>query len=289
MDTKNKSLFKLTTALIVAASIAAGVFAVLAYVYEFESPIGHFIFGAVYAPTFQIISAVCAAAAIISSLYFNSKVTIIPPLPTNAAVIFTGAISGAMMIVYSIIDLVDIIGVSGTSVMLIVRDIIGIPAGLCFIFLALANPKKVFGSPAYALFSFLPVIWGAISLLFFYFDSTYALNSPVRISMQLMYVSVMLFLPHDSRFILGRNKTGSYIFTGLCTVTFTGIVAFAGFFSSLSAAHAFSFKLPECFLYLSLWGYALTRMFTASEAIRTLSPSQKADAKAKRKSPQTNN
>lgn len=268
MDAKIKSIFTLIAVVFILISIVTATIASFAYMTEFESPIGHFKFGAVYAPVFKILSAVCTLAAIGISLLLNSKISVSSPLPLSAPVTFTCAISGAMLVICSIISLTNIVGVPETSWMLIAKNIIGIPAGLCFLFCSLSDPKKTFGNVWIALLTFAPVIWAVMSLLFFYFDNSYALNSPVRTSMQLMYVSIMIFLPHDCRFILGRSKPGGYIFTGFCTIVFCGIVAFAGFFTSISSGGIFPLSLLECFLYLSLWSYALTRMLSLTRSIK---------------------
>jgi len=264
MDAKTVTIYRISIAVILILSLISGIFAVLSYNYEFEFNANHFKFDATFAPAFKAVTAVSVVIAVVCAVFFNSKIAIKSPPPMNTSVMFSSLLAGAFLIVFSLMDLFGNLGAGSTadSLFSIAKNVMGLPAGACFIACALVPQKKVYSRPVFMFLTFAPVIWMIVSLMAFYFSGLYALNSPVKISIQLMYVALMLFFPNDCRFILGRYNARTYIFTGSCAVLFAGIVAFPNVFTYLSAPGIFNFTFVEGFLYLALWAYVLTRLIS---------------------------
>ena len=264
MDATTVKIYKISIAVILILSLVSSVFAVLSYNNEFEFAANHFKFDAPLASAFKVITALSVAVAVVCAVFFNAKVAIKAPPPMNTSVMFTSILAGAFMIMFSLMDFFANHGTAttGSVAFTIAKNILGIPAGICFIACALTPQKKVYTKPVFMFLTFAPVIWMIVSLMAFYFSDVYALNSPVKISIQLMYVALMLFFPNDCRFILGRFNARTYIFTGSCAVLFTGIVAFPNVFTYLSAPGIFNFSFVEGFLYLTLWAYVITRLMS---------------------------
>ena len=263
MDKQIKSVYLISLAAILILSVITGIFSVLAYTFEFDASISHFQFDSVFAPVFIVCSVLSAAAALVLTAVLRRRFTLDASVPMRAGLTFTCAFSGAMLLIVSILGLVEISGGTGASTLLLLRHITGVPAGLCFLWGALADAKKTHASTGFALASFLPILWAIFSVMYYYFDSSYSLNSPLKISLMLMFVSIMLFFSHDCRLTLDRPKMDLFLFSGFCVLIFAGSVAFAGFASFLRGGVSLRFTLPETCLYFAVWLYTLAKLATA--------------------------
>lgn len=230
---------------IVSVCLAALGFALilLASITEYDVSIGHFANKSVFAP---LAYAVCVigviAAAACAFLCRGSRLS----HGKNAGVFlsFASALSAILMLASVVLTFVEKVSdnsIPGTAVNLgtvhylsMLFGVLGSAALVLFVFYGSYRTR------ASQVLSFCIPVYFIFETLIQYFDKTTAINSPLKVLVQLAFVSYAVFTTFDAGVYIGREKIlPRYVFACMAAVVVGGSVSLA--------ALVCQFVRPQCF------------------------------------------
>lgn len=216
-------------------------------------------------------------AAIVCGVFFAKKIEITAH-DNSKAVIVSNVVCGAMIAVSIIISLTersfsDYGGLDCLSLIFI------IPTISCFFIRGFIK----IGYTARTLLNSSVIVWSAVNLLRLYFDLTYTINNPAKISEQLFLISVMIFFLFECREFLGKARPSAYLATGNIAIVLGAVSVLpnvlAYFMYGYELATVFSSQIAE--LGLLIYVAVKTVVNVHSIAIKKNVPSSKGEKKAK--------
>ena len=208
MNNINRTKSTLFFALAVSLTLVAAAFLALAVTTEYESIIGHFMRGAMFAPAVYVTCGLAFVCGIVSfallrrtEIAFETKAGIFP--------CFTHALTAFMIVAAIVFEYLTApaaqADAAGGTVNLINIAYYVFALGTCAAFLMFGF-CGAYKSMAAKLLSFCPVVLCAVKTLMLYFDKSIAVNGPLKIMCQLAYVSLMLMFVYDSGLAVEKER-----------------------------------------------------------------------------------
>ncbi len=181
----------------------------------------------------QILTVICimACAVFVLSGLFASKVKIKPAF-TGIASKAGSAFAAVVLLVHSVYLVSYCLSYVEGSV--IIPGIFLVFSAIAAVYFALGCLKKYESKENRSILGFCVIFYATVGLAKSYFDFATAMNSPDKLLLQLAYMSVMLYMLFDTRFLMGIGKSGrftvfSFVAFFFCTVS--SVPALVAFFS----------------------------------------------------------
>ncbi len=266
---RNCIAYKILIACTAAASLAAAIFLYLAQTVGYDTAIHHFAKGsphAIGAAVFLLLALGCGLAAAI--VRARDKTPFVRTQPSVLGM-FSAACTAFLMLASFILN----IGASssGLSALRIVQLVL-LAFSAAYFFLAAAREGS--SGTALALLSLCPMLYAAVSLLSVYFNTAYAMNSPVKSYLILLHISLALFFSAEARAVIHRPSPLLYTFFAAACLTCSAAVGLSQLVIALRFSDAYGFSVLDCAIYVTVSLYAAARLLsagteTAEEASQT--------------------
>ena len=251
----------LLLAAIAAASLAAAVLLYFAQTVGYDLTIRHFAKNSPYA----LGAAICIGIALLSAIAAGilraktGSITVANPLPAVGA--FFAACTAFLMLATFIVSIRALS--TGIAVLKLVQLVLMALAAAYF-FLTAAKDAKASGG--FALLSLCPMLYAVLSLLLVYFDTSYAMNSPVKSYLLLVYISMALFFSAEARAVLRKPSPFLYTFFASACLIFAGALGLSQIVIALHDTVGHGFSVLDCAVRITVALYAAVRLFTADSA-----------------------
>ena len=258
----NKSLLYCTAAGIGAGALAA-VMLFLGGKNEFESDIGYFVKGSVFAAVLYIALAVGCALGVLSWVLHRKQTLNNRVLPGTFMMPALSVLCGAAVIALTVSNILyyDSAAPDKFAVIRYISYLLSVPAAAALVMSAFSRGKAP--SALSCLLGFFTPLFFASKVLVDYFDHSTAVNSPVKIICQITYIAFMLLFTAEEGISLGRGRIyPRYLLTLFASVAFgfsAGLGGLILYFSGVS----FPISLEDSVLFLCTSLYASGRLFGA--------------------------
>ncbi len=262
----NRTKSTIFFALAISLALVAAAFLSLAVITEYESILGHFMHGAMFAPAVYVTCGMAFVCGIVSwALLRRTEIDCearagIFPCFTHALAAFMAV--AAIAFEYLAVPAAQEAADGSANLISIAYYVFAVGTCAAFLMYGFSGAYK---STAAKLLSFCPVIYCAVKTLMLYFDKTVAVNSPLKIMCQLAYVSLMLMLVYDSGLAIGKEKTfgKSYMCT-LWAVVISGAVSLSSVVAHIMNVKSFELSLAETCLLTAFFLTALAKLWHLS-------------------------
>ena len=260
MNTQNKKLF-ISAVLSAALGIIGALLLAFGGAYEFDAPFGYFQTGSLYS---VCLYAVLALGVILGLyLWISERKTAAGArlLPSCGAVPVISAVCGAAVLLSTVYDFLDKAGRQPEQYAAVtyISWIFSIIAAISLFCTAFSGKKEPTALPC--LLSFFPPLYFASLVLTDYFDRSVAVNSPVKVIIQITFIAFMLMLTAEAGINLGRAKVyPRYLFT-LCAATVLGGAAGIGGLVLHFCKISFPISLMDSVLFTLFALYSAVRLF----------------------------
>lgn len=119
-----------------------------------------------------------------------------------------------------------------------------------------------------AVFSaFFPPFYTAGQLFILYLDEKIAINSPVKMIYQLMYISFMLLFTAQTGLLLHRKTIfPRYVFCLVCSVVIGGTVSISALLCAITGVQGHNLQPAQILLCFAVTAYALCRLISAASS-----------------------
>ena len=266
MRSKNTG-YKALIALSCVCSLAAAVLLYFAQTVGYDLSIQHFARNSPFAA-----GAVCAIAAaiilgIVAGVIRARDKENAGFAPASAFGIFAASVTAFMMLAAFILSIRQLS--QGMELLPLVRLVL-MALSAAFFFLTAARERKSGGG--FALLSLCPMLFGLISILIEYFDTSYGMNAPIKTYALLMYIAVTLFFSAEVRVALSRVLPFWYTFFGTCCLALTAGVGLSQTAVALHDTVGHGFSLIDSMLCVCI------ALFTASRLFSFGAPTEATDA-----------
>ena len=262
----NRTKSTIFFALAISLALVAAAFLSLAVITEYESILGHFMRGAMFAPAVYVTCGVGFACGIASLIFFR-RTEIDSEIRAGVFPCFTHALTAFMTVAAIVFDYLTVPAAQtasegGVNIISIAYYIFAVGTCAAFLMYGFSGAYK---STAAKLLSFCPVIYCAVKTLMLYFDKSIAVNGPLKIMCQLAYVSLMLMLVYDSGLAVGKEKIfgKSYMCT-LWAVVMSGAVSVSSVAAHIMNVKSFELSLAETCLLTAFFLTALSKLWHLS-------------------------
>ena len=129
------------------------------------------------------------------------------------------------------------------------------------------GPDDVRHGSLAAFSSFFPPLYTAGQLFVLYLDETVAINSPMKIIHQLMYISFMLLFTAQTGLLLGRKTIfPRYVFCLVCTIVLGGTVSISALLCAIAGVQGHNLQPAQILLCFAITAYALCRLISAASS-----------------------
>ncbi len=236
---------------IVSVCLAALGFALilLAALTEYDVSIGHFANKAVFAPSAYAVCTIGVIAAVVCAFLCKGNRL---SHGKNAGVFlsFASALSAILMLASVVLTFVEKVSheaVPGAAVNLgtvhylsMLFGVLGSAALVLFVFYGSYRTR------ASQMLSFCIPVYFIFETLIQYFDKTTAINSPLKVLVQLTFISYAVFTTFDAGVYIGREKIlPRYVFSCMAAVVIGGSVSLAALVCQFVKAQCFSLSVVE--------------------------------------------
>lgn len=217
-----------------------------------------------------------AVAAAVCGLFFMKKTEITVPLH-SAAGVFGGVFCGLTVAASFVITLIEQ-PFTGYGTLDILCLVLLLPAALYFI---LGVAVKLTYTPK-VLLGFSIILWSAVNLLKLYFDLTYTINNPAKVSEQLLSISFMLFFLYECRAIIGKGRPAVQLAVGNIAI----VLSFVSVIPNVLAYFLYGYRLTVNFASqiaeLGILVYIIIRSAVTVQGISFKMPEVPAEKKAEK-------
>lgn len=209
---------------------------------EYDNAMGHFERDALFATAVYgcMIAAVCvciASRVLLGKLKAPDKA-----LPRNLLLSIVSAVVGSVVLFTTVMRFMETIDTGAKmDVFAIASIVLGFASGAYFYISAFSKTEGRI-SPWESLLSFAPVLFFAAEVLLYYFDTSVAVNSPIKTFAQFIYLTYMLAFCAQTAVELGKGTS----FARYAALLSLGI-SIGGSFSLASLA--LTLLGPECTLF----------------------------------------
>lgn len=242
---------------VLALSLIAAIMRVLAFFTDFDERVGYFNNSNPLYSTFIALAIITVIWCF--SVFFTIPKNVLPE--ENRGVGYIGGFGAVFSIVASIAAVVVFAkGYTETQTVLQLIAAALFLISIGYFLLSVKGDRSQ--SSVQALFGIALILSLIMMLATVYFDMKVAMNSPIKVMLQLLLLALMLFFVSDIRVLLGRTLARVYLFTALLAVFF-------GFSSSLPEMLAFLFgKIDNVnyfmynFVTFAYTSYAMARLFS---------------------------
>ena len=257
-----RKLLRYCTAALCVLTAASGAFLFLALRTEYDIALRHFVQDASLPLIPAILCILGCALTIVPAITAAAKKIEVIPAQNASAAVFSATLLGFLLFASFIMDIRALADAGLSWFARILPALGGLSA---FYFLAIATRKETASPSAIpALLSLIPILYAFLSVMNTYFDTSYAMNAPVKSYELMTYLSMALFFTAEARLTLGRQKTSVYcLFTGLCLVM-CGTVGIAELILALLSP-SYGFTLMESAVSLVCAIFAAVRLFSLDE------------------------
>lgn len=251
---RTRTAYKLLIALSCALALAAAVFLYFAQTVDYDLAIRHFARDSAHARA----AVVCILLSLLSGLTAAILRTRLPipvaQIPLSPTATFGAACTAFMMLASFILSIRTLS--TGLPILKIAELVLMALAAAYFFLIAAREPK----GGAFALLSLCPMLYAILALLNVYFDTSYAMNSPLKSYGLVLYISLALFFSAEARAVIKKPSAFLYTFFGVCCLTMTVALGLSQFVISLYDTVGHGFSLIDCVLRIAVALYAAARL-----------------------------
>lgn len=246
-----------TILILFASAVICGIIGAAALVYalnfDFNTEISHFAQSSVAATVTSCILAVSFFLAAASYIVAGKNIFIKEQkAPRTFTSIFISTLAGCATLLSGIFSLTDTLP-DEKPFIFIVKVIFTFLSAFFFFAEALGFTFK---KPELGLFALAPAVMFAFTILYTYFDPSYAMNSTAKTFEIVMLVSFMLYFKDISGAYVSRPGTVRKLaFSGVLAVGAGGCVSAARFISSFIYSNGLGLSLIKTGLELVIWAY----------------------------------
>lgn len=203
--------------------------------------------------------------------------------PTGKMVTFTSTMTGFMILAQIILQFiwgVDLTSQFGGRTVVVVLEIaFSIPSAAYFLMIAFGGRQN---TKTLAIFGFFPVLWMALLLMTYYFDSSTSINDALRILSQVSIMSLMASQLFELDFVAGKPKPVGYFVFSFIAILLSSVSAVPklifSIFNGFSGITYLTYSLAE----LCLSAYTVTRILEFS-GMKSVVPYVKEEKEKKKK------
>ena len=141
------------------------------------------------------------------------------------------------------------------------------------------GPGRVRRGSLAAFCSFFPPLYTAGQLFLLYLDETVALNSPVKVIYQLMYIAFMLLFTAQTGLLLGKGAIfPRYVFCLIAAAVLAGSVSISALLCVAAGVQGHTLSPAQILFSLAGSIYALCQLFSAASAAAQWTEEEKKEA-----------
>lgn len=244
MSNNNKKLVLISGILAIILAAAGSVTLFFAILRNYEIDIGHFSADSVFAHiTYGILIASVLIATVLAIL--NRSVTVKHGKAAGPLLSFASAFTAFIMIASVIFDNYQHTFnlEKSYSTLVLLSSALGILSALSLLLFAFVGSYRT----SFAnILSFAPVIYFITRTLILYFDKAVTINSPVKILVQLAFLSLVLVFIFDAGIYIGKEKLyPKYLSALIMALTINGSVAIASLLATFVNEQIFTLSLAD--------------------------------------------
>lgn len=249
-------LYKILIALLAICAIAGAVFLYFAQTVDYDLSIRHFAKGSPYAIAASLSAAAAAVVGLAAGLTQKRKSAQVYLAAPSAFFIFTSSVTGFMMLASFILSIREL--AHGLPILEILRLVL-LALAAAFFFLVSTREKKGDG---FAFLSLCPILYALLSVLTVYFDTAYAMNSPLKSYYLLMYLSMALFFTAEARTAIRELQPFSYTLFGSLCFVLSASIGLSQLAIALYDTVGHGFSVIDCALWIAISLFALSRLLS---------------------------
>jgi len=234
--------------------------ALLAVLGEYDNAMGHFDRDALFVPALYgcMIAAVClciAARVILGRLKAPDRA-----LPRSIILSVVSAAVGSAVLFLTVMRLLETFDGDTKADFFAVASIVLGLASSAYFYLSAFSKAEGRISPWESLLSFAPVLYFAAEVLLYYFDTSVAVNSPVKTFAQFIYLTYMLVFCAQTAVELGKGESFAR-YAALLTlgISIGGSLSLASLALTLMGAECTLFTGREAILRIAVLAYLCVR------------------------------
>jgi hypothetical protein len=254
-------VFRCAAAVSIVFAAAASVFITLGFLKQYDNGVDHFMRGSYFLALTAACSVLSLAAAAAGGVMLRKKCSPALPLAGTTPAVFGSSLCAFMLAASAVLDVVSYIGVpvAGLSVAATAAAVLS----AAYFFMAAAPLDR--SNPLFGLAGLAPVVWSILSLMAVYFSDSLAMNSPHKVCLQLMYVSLMVYFVTECRFALGRITVMRWLFTGCAAILATSLVWVPRVVWAVRGETLYGYTLISTAVFAAATVYIAVRVFTSSK------------------------
>jgi len=252
----NRSLriYKILVCLLGICAIAGAVFLYFAQTVDYDLSIRHFAKDSPYAVAASLSVAAAAVVGVAAGFILKRKSIPVRFSKPSAFFIFTSSITAFMMLASFILAIRELS--RGLPILEILRLVL-LALSAAFFFLVSTREKKGDG---FALLSLCPMLYALLSVLTVYFDTAYAMNSPLKSYYLLMYLSMALLFSAEARTAIRELQPFAYTFFGALCFVLSASIGLSQLAIALYDTVGHGFSVIDCALWIAISLFALSRL-----------------------------
>lgn len=268
MNNINRTKSTLFFAIAISLTLVASAFLALAVTTEYESILGHFMHGAMFAPAVYVTCGLAFVCGIVSwALLRRTEIS----HDTRAGIFpcFAHALTAFMAVAAIAFEYLT---TPAANVSVVANNTVSVVSTLYYVFafgtcaaLLMYGFFGAYKNNVAKVLSFCPVIYCAVKTLMIYFDESIAVNGPLKIMCQLAYVALMLMFVYDSGIAVEKNNVfGRAYMCSLWAVVMSGAVSIASIAAHIMGVKSFELSLAETCLLTAFFITALSKLWHLS-------------------------
>ncbi len=247
-------VYRILLCLLGLCAAAGAVLLYFAQTVGYDLSIRHFAKNSPYAMGASLSIAAAAVVGLIAAFVLKRKSEQVRLAAPASFFIFASSITGFMMLADFILS---IRALSQGLPVLEILQLVLLALSAAFFFLVSTREKKGDG---FALLSLCPMLYALVSVLTVYFDTTYAMNSPLKSYYLLMYLSMALLFSAEARTAIRALQPFTYTFFGTLCFTVSASVGVSQLAIALYDTVGHGFSVIDSALFITVALFALSRL-----------------------------
>lgn len=259
MNHSTKSVYLLSVGLGLVLAVIVSAFRTVLLLDGYSSSLGHYAEGLAADLFLPLLFVLAVVVSVGFGIFFRSFLTNREQKQT-LPVILASCLCALTTFVWLVVLLIDVLqgGLpSGTIRFLLVLMAL---FALTVVFRFISSANGYGNEKSQALLCAASAVFCAFYMLYAYFDTTFTLNSPIKIFDQVTFFLVALFFLAESRFHVGKISDAVFLPIGMICTVFTAANAVPGLIYAASAGEALVGNVMHDFFSLSLCLYVIARM-----------------------------
>ncbi len=249
--------YKCLIAAVCALAAAAAVLLYFAQTVGYDLSIQHFAKGSPYAISASVCIGVAFLTGMTAAILRARTKAEGERAPLSALSIFAASCTAFLLLASFIVSIRHLS--EGLPILKIIQLVLMALSAAYFLLTAAKDAKN---SGAFALVSLCPMLYAVISLLLSYFDTAYAMNSPLKSYLLLTHISLALFFSAEARSVIKKPSPALYTFFGVCCLTLTAALGLSQLAMALHDTVGHNFSVLDSAARIAISVYTAARLFS---------------------------